>query len=164
MGRQASDNLSSQGMVQLHFSRESQDIKSVPRTVLLSNPLRNMFAPHVRPLRTLILCSILFSPQPLVSTRCPGWRLFWQDMDRPVPTPAAVWRVRRSVCQIALRFRRLPCCDLQRCPAEVWASPKKLKGILKMSFAPTATAVLNYWVRILAALEKKINRQSSTHG
>jgi chromosomal replication initiator protein len=29
-----------------------------------------------------------------------------------------------------------------------------------MSFAPTATAVLNYWVRILAALEKKINRQS----
>jgi chromosomal replication initiator protein len=29
-----------------------------------------------------------------------------------------------------------------------------------MSFAPTATAVVNYWVRILAALEKKINRQS----
>jgi chromosomal replication initiator protein len=29
-----------------------------------------------------------------------------------------------------------------------------------MSFAPTASAVLNYWVRILAALEKKINRQS----
>jgi chromosomal replication initiator protein len=29
-----------------------------------------------------------------------------------------------------------------------------------MSFAPTATAVLNYWVRILAALEKKINWQS----
>jgi chromosomal replication initiator protein len=29
-----------------------------------------------------------------------------------------------------------------------------------MSFAPTATAALNYWVRILAALEKKINRQS----
>jgi chromosomal replication initiator protein len=29
-----------------------------------------------------------------------------------------------------------------------------------MSFVPTATAVLNYWVRILAALEKKINRQS----
>jgi chromosomal replication initiator protein len=29
-----------------------------------------------------------------------------------------------------------------------------------MSFAPTATAVLNHWVRILAALEKKINRQS----
>ncbi len=30
----------------------------------------------------------------------------------------------------------------------------------RMSFVPTATAVLNYWVRILAALEKKINRQS----
>jgi chromosomal replication initiator protein len=29
-----------------------------------------------------------------------------------------------------------------------------------MSFAPTATAALNHWVRILAALEKKINRQS----
>ena len=29
-----------------------------------------------------------------------------------------------------------------------------------MSFVPTASAVLNYWVRILAALEKKINRQS----
>jgi chromosomal replication initiator protein len=29
-----------------------------------------------------------------------------------------------------------------------------------MSFVPTATAVLNHWVRILAALEKKINRQS----
>jgi chromosomal replication initiator protein len=29
-----------------------------------------------------------------------------------------------------------------------------------MSFVPTAPAVLNYWVRILAALEKKINRQS----
>src|SRR5450631_3776673 len=29
-----------------------------------------------------------------------------------------------------------------------------------MSFVPTATAVLNYWVRILGALEKKINRQS----
>ncbi|MBN9614319.1 MAG: chromosomal replication initiator protein DnaA [Acidobacteriales bacterium 59-55] len=29
-----------------------------------------------------------------------------------------------------------------------------------MSFVPTATAVLNYWVRILSALEKKINRQS----
>ncbi|HEX7159278.1 MAG TPA: chromosomal replication initiator protein DnaA [Edaphobacter sp.] len=29
-----------------------------------------------------------------------------------------------------------------------------------MAFVPTATAVLNYWVRILAALEKKINRQS----
>src|ERR1700724_3272000 len=29
-----------------------------------------------------------------------------------------------------------------------------------MSFVPTATAVLSYWVRILAALEKKINRQS----
>ena len=29
-----------------------------------------------------------------------------------------------------------------------------------MSFVPTATAVLNPWVRILAALEKKINRQS----
>src|ERR1700712_5553421 len=29
-----------------------------------------------------------------------------------------------------------------------------------MSFVPTAAAVLNHWVRILAALEKKINRQS----
>src|SRR5258707_7646023 len=29
-----------------------------------------------------------------------------------------------------------------------------------MSFVPMETAVLNYWVRILAALEKKINRQS----
>ncbi len=29
-----------------------------------------------------------------------------------------------------------------------------------MSFVPTATAVLNYWVRILGALEKKVNRQS----
>jgi chromosomal replication initiator protein len=29
-----------------------------------------------------------------------------------------------------------------------------------MSFVPTATAVLNQWVRILGALEKKINRQS----
>jgi len=29
-----------------------------------------------------------------------------------------------------------------------------------MSFAPTAAAALNHWVRILAALEKKINRQS----
>ena len=29
-----------------------------------------------------------------------------------------------------------------------------------MSFVPTASAVLNHWVRILAALEKKINRQS----
>jgi len=29
-----------------------------------------------------------------------------------------------------------------------------------MSFVPTATAVLNPWVRILSALEKKINRQS----
>jgi len=29
-----------------------------------------------------------------------------------------------------------------------------------MSFVPTATAVLNQWVRILSALEKKINRQS----
>jgi chromosomal replication initiator protein len=29
-----------------------------------------------------------------------------------------------------------------------------------MSFVPTATAVLNYWVRILAALEKKINRHA----
>ena len=29
-----------------------------------------------------------------------------------------------------------------------------------MSFVPSATAVLNHWVRILAALEKKINRQS----
>ena len=29
-----------------------------------------------------------------------------------------------------------------------------------MSFAPTAAAAMNYWVRILAALEKKINRQS----
>jgi chromosomal replication initiator protein len=29
-----------------------------------------------------------------------------------------------------------------------------------MSLAPTAAAALNYWVRILAALEKKINRQS----
>jgi chromosomal replication initiator protein len=29
-----------------------------------------------------------------------------------------------------------------------------------MSFAPTATATLNPWVRILAALEKKVNRQS----
>ena len=34
------------------------------------------------------------------------------------------------------------------------------EGINSMSFVPTATAVLNYWVRILAALEKKINRQS----
>src|SRR5580658_9148262 len=29
-----------------------------------------------------------------------------------------------------------------------------------MSFVPTASAVLNQWVRILGALEKKINRQS----
>ena len=29
-----------------------------------------------------------------------------------------------------------------------------------MSFVPTAAAVLNSWVRILGALEKKINRQS----
>ena len=29
-----------------------------------------------------------------------------------------------------------------------------------MSFAPTATAILNPWVRILGALEKKVNRQS----
>ena len=29
-----------------------------------------------------------------------------------------------------------------------------------MSFVPTATVVLNQWVRILGALEKKINRQS----
>ncbi len=29
-----------------------------------------------------------------------------------------------------------------------------------MSFVPTATAVLNHWVRILGALEKKINRHS----
>ncbi len=29
-----------------------------------------------------------------------------------------------------------------------------------MSFVPTVSAVLNHWVRILAALEKKINRQS----
>ena len=29
-----------------------------------------------------------------------------------------------------------------------------------MSFVPTTTAVLNFWVRILSALEKKINRQS----
>src|SRR5271154_5145411 len=29
-----------------------------------------------------------------------------------------------------------------------------------MSFVPTATAVLNYWVRILAALEKEINRHA----
>ena len=29
-----------------------------------------------------------------------------------------------------------------------------------MSFVPTATVVLNQWVRILSALEKKINRQS----
>ena len=30
-----------------------------------------------------------------------------------------------------------------------------------MSFVPTAAAVINHpWVRILAALEKKINRQS----
>jgi chromosomal replication initiator protein len=29
-----------------------------------------------------------------------------------------------------------------------------------MSFVPTASAVLNHWVRILGALEKKINRQS----
>ena len=29
-----------------------------------------------------------------------------------------------------------------------------------MSFVPTAAAVLNHWVRILGALEKKINRQS----
>ena len=29
-----------------------------------------------------------------------------------------------------------------------------------MSFVPTAAAVLNQWVRILGALEKKINRQS----
>ncbi len=29
-----------------------------------------------------------------------------------------------------------------------------------MSFVPTATIVLNQWIRILAALEKKINRQS----
>src|SRR5260370_30806428 len=29
-----------------------------------------------------------------------------------------------------------------------------------MSFVPTATAVLHYWVRFLATLEKKINRQS----
>ena len=29
-----------------------------------------------------------------------------------------------------------------------------------MSFAPTAAAVVNHWVRILSALEKKINRQS----
>src|ERR1039458_2513809 len=29
-----------------------------------------------------------------------------------------------------------------------------------MSFVPTAKAVVNQWVRILAALEKKINRQS----
>jgi chromosomal replication initiator protein len=37
----------------------------------------------------------------------------------------------------------------------MWEQGKK-----RMSFAPTATAVLNHWVRILAALEKKINRQS----
>ncbi|QEE26943.1 chromosomal replication initiator protein DnaA [Terriglobus albidus] len=29
-----------------------------------------------------------------------------------------------------------------------------------MSFAPTATVVLNHWVRILEALQKKVNRQS----
>ncbi|HZL24897.1 MAG TPA: DnaA N-terminal domain-containing protein, partial [Acidobacteriaceae bacterium] len=29
-----------------------------------------------------------------------------------------------------------------------------------MSFVPVSTAVLNQWVRILGALEKKINRQS----
>ena len=29
-----------------------------------------------------------------------------------------------------------------------------------MSFVPVAAAVLNQWVRILGALEKKINRQS----
>src|SRR5471032_2650503 len=29
-----------------------------------------------------------------------------------------------------------------------------------MSFVPTAAAVLNSWVRILGALEKKVNRQS----
>ena len=29
-----------------------------------------------------------------------------------------------------------------------------------MSFVPVSTAVLNQWVRVLGALEKKINRQS----
>jgi len=38
--------------------------------------------------------------------------------------------------------------------------PEAQEGIESMSFVPTATAVLNSWVRILAALEKKINRQS----
>jgi chromosomal replication initiator protein len=37
---------------------------------------------------------------------------------------------------------------------------KSKQGKTSMSFVPTATAVLNFWVRILAALEKKINRQS----
>src|SRR3569623_1091080 len=41
---------------------------------------------------------------------------------------------------------------------KTWAQAQE--GIESMSFVPTATAVLNSWVRILAALEKKINRQS----
>src|SRR3954462_4966749 len=41
---------------------------------------------------------------------------------------------------------------------KTWAPAQE--GIESMSFVPTATAVLNSWVRILAALEKKINRQS----
>src|ERR1700712_3556591 len=36
---------------------------------------------------------------------------------------------------------------------------KKLRKI-RMSFVPVSTAVLNQWVRVLGALEKKINRQS----
>src|ERR1700722_7912632 len=40
------------------------------------------------------------------------------------------------------------------------ALPREHEGNYAMSFVPTATAVLNPWVRILAALEKKINRQS----
>ena len=33
----------------------------------------------------------------------------------------------------------------------------------EMSFVPTATAVLNPWIRILSALEKKITRQAFEH-
>ncbi len=43
---------------------------------------------------------------------------------------------------------------------QVWdAANDQKRKFPKMSFVPSATAVLNHWVRILSALEKKISRQ-----
>src|ERR1039458_316995 len=75
-----------------------------------------------------------------------------------IPPHSPVSAVRVFCC----RRSRVHCSDV-RVGLSSWIKKyleQIQEGIESMSFVPTATAVLNQWVRILAALEKKINRQS----